>query len=111
MRTERIGLAPVVLARNQVNRVLAHAVPRSRKWKIGTGKFLEAEHTLIKLGRAFGIGDAHRAMAEAFDLDHRISPRRATADFAALHGARGVRQSVEYADDALLSAFRRPRLR
>src|SRR5262245_7447097 len=86
MYTERIGLAPVVLARDQVNRVLAHAVPRSRKWKIGPGKFLETEHAFIKPGGAFGVGDAHRAMAEAFDLDHPSSPRRASTDFAALHG-------------------------
>src|SRR6202167_5671825 len=70
VRAERVGLLPAILARDDMQRIVADSVPRAAEAEIRTRNPLQADHIFIKGRRLLDIADPKRRMIECFQLDH-----------------------------------------
>src|SRR5208282_2793490 len=64
VRAERIGLLTTVLARDDMQRVVADPVPRAAEREIGPRQPLQANHVFVEAGCLLDVADAERRVIE-----------------------------------------------
>src|SRR5271154_6562484 len=70
VRAERVGLLPAVLARDDMQRVVADSVPGAAEAEVRPRNALQSDDVFVKAGRLVDIADAKRRMIERLQFDH-----------------------------------------